>query len=283
MTTQRRLAFLAGTAVIAALALAPSGLTVGRYTDARGDGNGAPDITDVTVTSDANGLLTFAIRADGFVAGGDMRTYLVLDTDANAATGAPNTFGADYLFVVDESDNTYYFFRWDGTDWADTPSSTVFVASGTTAGVRISVNRSELGNTGAFNFWTRTRLGPNDSTTFDDAPDNGTWNYTLAAGGPEIRGVLVATKPGLGPKAGKAFTVSPVGLRLPTQETPVILPQPDSYTCKAKLGSKSLSGTGKGGCTWKLARSAKGKRLTVTLTVTYQGASLPVTLTYKVR
>jgi len=238
----------------------------------------------VTVTSDANGLLTFVIRADGFVDGGDLRTYVVLDTDANAATGAPETFGADYLFVVDESDNTYYFFRWDGADWnSEIPSSTVFVASGTAAGVRISVNRSELGNTGAFNFWTRTRLGPNDSTTVDDAPDLGTWNYTIAAGGPEIRGVLVTTKPGLGPKASGAFTVLPVGLRLPNQEAPAILPPPDSYTCKAKLGSKPLSGAGKGGCTWKLARSAKGKRLIVTLTVTYQGASLPVKLTYKVR
>jgi hypothetical protein len=85
------------------------------------------------------------IRADGFVDGGDLRTYVALDTDANAATGAPETFGADYLFVVDESDNTYYFFRWDGADWnSEIPSSTVFVASGTAAGVRISVNRSEL-------------------------------------------------------------------------------------------------------------------------------------------
>ncbi len=36
MTMQNRLAAFAGTAVIAALALAPSGLPVGRYTDARG-------------------------------------------------------------------------------------------------------------------------------------------------------------------------------------------------------------------------------------------------------
>src|SRR5829696_7659344 len=212
----RRTAVLAPVTAALVLLVASSAGAAGSYRDAIGDGSGAPDITKVAVTSDAAGTITFDIGIVDLPSPADVRTYLFLDTDRNGATGAPDTAGADYFFVVDESDDTFGFYRWNGS-------------SGQT-NVRILVNRSELGGAGAFNFWARTLAGD----THDDAPDEGTWNYSLAAGGPEIRGVLLAKKPTL-PKAGRAFTVTPTGVRLPDDGRVALVPRPERYSCRATL------------------------------------------------
>jgi hypothetical protein len=270
------LALIAG-----ALALAPSGGAIGRYTDATGDNAGAPDITGVSVQSDSAGQLLFQIAVVDLPSPADIRTYLLLNTDMNLDTGAPDTGGADYYFGVDESDNTYWFLRWEGTDWTEAPYSTVRVDSNKT-GVTISVNRSELGNTEAFTFWTRTRAGAVEANQADTAPEDGSWQYSLSADGPQIESVLVTTKPGLGPRAGKAFTVTPAGLRLPEAVRSIIAPQPDDYTCRARLAGRPLVGTGEHGCTWKLDRTSRGKRLVVQLTVSYQGTTARFTLSYRI-
>jgi mevalonate kinase len=59
---------------------------------------------------------------------------------------------------------------------------------------------------------------------------------------------------------------------------------PESYSCTATLGAKKLAGSGTGGCTLSVPKKkAKGKKLVVQLTVTYQGATKVVPLTFKVR
>ena len=45
------------------------------------------------------------------------------------------------------------------------------------------------------------------------------------------------------------------------------------YRCVAQLGGKLLRGTGKGSCTFRIPKNAKGKRLLVTLFVTYAGVT----------
>jgi hypothetical protein len=265
---------------VAALALAQAGSAVGRYTDATGDGGGAPDITGVTVQSDASGQVLFQIHIADLPSPADVRTFLVLNTDANAATGDPED-GSEYYFAVDESDDTYSFGVWDGTQWVQAPYSTVRVFSNRT-GVTISVNKSELGNTEAFTFWAQTRAGAVEARQSDIAPENGEWHYALATGGPKIEGVLVTTKPVFGPKAGAAFTVVPAGLRLPEAARQLVAPQPESYRCTAKLAGKALRGTGAGACTWKLDRKAKGKALVVQLTVVFQGTTATFRLPYRV-
>ena len=45
------------------------------------------------------------------------------------------------------------------------------------------------------------------------------------------------------------------------------------YRCVAELGGKLLRGKGRGGCTFTLPKNAKGKRLLVTLFVTYKGVT----------
>jgi hypothetical protein len=266
----------------AALAAVGAAQATGSYGDVTGDGKGAPDIAKVTVTSDAAGQILFTIGVDNLPLGADVTTLLFLNTDMNADTGRPSTEGADYVFGVD--DDGYGFARWTGADWDfGTPYSTVRVRV-TSGGVTISVNRSELGNTNEFNFWTRTIAGEFSANQIDDAPDEGVWNYSLAANGPNIVELLVQAAPAAGPKAGATFSLTPVGLKLPTAGAPgSLLPAPESYSCKAMLKGRPIVGSGTGGCSWTLPKKARGKALAVVVTVSYQGATKSVPFSYRVR
>jgi hypothetical protein len=154
----------------------------------------------------------------------------------------------------------------------------------------ISVNRSELGNSPDFNFavtsFNMTPLTGNIVTIgIDSAPDDGAYNYSFEYNGPQIDSVDLQSTPATGPKAGKRFTIVPTALHLPpdgrTKPAPVV---PESYSCTAKLGAKKLAGGGTGGCTVTVPKKkAKGKKLVVQLTVTYQGATKIVPLSFKVK
>ncbi|HEY8627921.1 MAG TPA: hypothetical protein VIL56_06370 [Gaiellaceae bacterium] len=280
LTAKRGL--LAVAAALVLLVAAGSAGATGTYLDAGGDSGSAPDITQVSVASDATGTLVFRISAK-LTQGAEVTTLLLLDTDLNPATGAPGTLDADYVFEISELDNTYDFGRWNGSDWDDSiPYATVQVSTGP-AGATITMNRSELGDASGFNFWARTIDGSYGPGKYDDAPDDGAWNYMLAAGGPDIQSVLVTTVPAAGPKVGKQFTLTPVGLRLPPNGATIsILPIPDSYTCRAVLRGVALQGTGTGGCTWRIPKKARGRSLAVTLTASYQGATKPARFVYRV-
>jgi hypothetical protein len=254
--------------------------STGTYPDRTGDSGLAPDISNVTISSAPDGQILFRIGAN-LASAPDAWTVLLLDTDVNEATGSPNTLGADFIFDVDEVERTYWFERWNGAEWEDAPDSTVRVFGGS-SGVTISVNRSELGNTGEINFWARTGSGDFADDRYDDAPDEGTWNYSLASGGPNIEAVLVATKPSAGPRAGRPFGVTPAGLRVKSNGGAPILPQPNSYNCRATLAARALIGTGTGGCNWRIPRNARRKVLRVVLTVGYQGATKTVPFVYRV-
>lgn len=270
------------TAAVALLVAAPS-QAVGKYTDPAGDAKGAPDITGVEVASDTNGQILFTIGVAGLQQGAMMGVFLAIDSDVNPATGNSGWLGSEYLFFVDELSYSYEFGRWTGAEWNwETPSSTVRVrdVAGT---LLISVNAAELGGPQSINFSVQSRTATDGQ--FDDAPDDGHFNYTLPAGGPDIRSVRVEAKPAAGPKAGRAFTITPVALELPPSGAMIAAtPVPESYTCTARLGAKALKGTGTGGCSFKIPKkNAKKKTLTVVLTVSYQGASKVQTLAFKVR
>jgi hypothetical protein len=275
-------------AAVAALALAlvPSASS-GNYADASGDPTGgAGDLTSVTVTGDkASGQLVFRITGSNLASSEQNVLFLDIDTDANPATGNLLDGGDEYSFYLDNG--SYDFSHWNGTDWVGTPYSTVRVSGGPT-GVMISVNRSELGNTNDFNFSATTlNVTASGSTiTFgrDHAPDDGDYNYSFDANGPQIDSVDVQTTPSAGPRHGKKFVVAPTALHLPpdgrTNPTAIV---PESYSCTAKLGARALTGTGTGSCTFAIPKkNARGKTLTVQLTVNYQGAAKVVPLKFKV-
>jgi hypothetical protein len=272
----------AAAALVAALTVASPAGAAGSYTDATGDGSGAPDITRVSLASDGTGQLVFTIAVDALPSAEDVQVLLFMNTDGNLDTGAAGTLGADYVLVNDRSNHTYGFARWNGSDWDwDTPYSTVRVSTGSNY-VMFAVNRSELGNTSGLNFWVRTVTGDVSAKQYDDAPDQGSWNYSLGTAGPTILGLLVQGTPTL-PKAGQLFTLAPAGLKLPPDGSAIsLMPQPESYSCVATLAGKRLVGRGVGGCSWLLPKKTRGKTLHVVVTALYQGATTSVPFDFPV-
>jgi hypothetical protein len=276
MNVQRTVRTLLGTGVVAAvLTLAPAAGATAVYSDAAGDSGTAVDLKGVTVTSDAAGRVVFRIDAPG-VADGDNWLLVALDTDMNPLSGDVGMLGADYAFEVDAGG--YGFGRWTGSAWEKAPYSTVSVFGG--SGITIVVNRSELGNTNEFDFWVRSGKGDAGPGAYDDAPDDGTYNYSLAVGGVDIRDVVVQTVPAAGPHAGKSFTLSATGVAVGNDASTV---EPDSYTCTAVLGGRKVVGSGTGRCTFRIPKKARGKRLVVTVTAVYEGTAKATRLVFKVR
>src|SRR2546425_12754014 len=135
--------------VVGLVAAAPAGAT-GKYSDPSGDSGSAPDLTGITVAGDkSTGQLIFQISGTNLSSSANDPTFLDIDSDANPLTGDILDGGADYFFGVDNT--SYGFMHWNGSDWVDTPDSTVRVF-GTSSGIMISVNRSEIGNPTDFNF-----------------------------------------------------------------------------------------------------------------------------------
>jgi hypothetical protein len=265
------------------LVLVPSASSRGgpQYTDPSGDNSSAADLSGVTVMGDqATGQITFRISGSNLSSAPNQVTFLVVDSDANPATGDPQWDGADYGFAVDDSG--YDFVHWNGSDWVEAPYATVAVCcvhGGST--VTVSVNRRELGNASEFNFGVETVN--TDTKAHDNAPDDGVYNYSLAAGGPDIQDVLVQTRPSFGPMAGKPFVIKPVGLKLPPSGALIsIMRRPDSYRCRATISGRAVPGAGTGGCTLRIAKKARGKRLRLVLTVKYEGATKSVPFTFVV-
>ena len=264
----------------AMLILAPAASPAGSYTDPPGDNSSAGDITGLAVSGD-KGSGQLAFRITGNLAISDtVPLFLHIDSDANPLTGDVFDVGADYVFVIGA--DSYWFAHWNGADWVDTPYSTVRI-SGSSQAITISVNKSEIGNTADVNFWAESL----DSVgmKWDDAPNDGAFNYSLDADGPLINSVDLQTAPSAGPKAGKPFAVAPTGLKLPPDGRSAATPiMPESYACTAKLGAKTLAGTGTGGCTFKVPKKkSRGKTLGVTLTVVYQGVTKAFPFSFKVR
>ena len=278
---QRRSLVVAGAAAIAVLAVAGSAGATGRYADKTGDSGSAPDIAGAEVASDTAGQLTFRVNIPNL--SGEAAIGLFIDSDANPATGNTSADGADYFFIVIPSENAYDFGRWTGSAWNfNTPYSTVRVGHGS-SGVTISVNRSELANTSQVNFWAMTLVGDGGAGKMDIAPDDGLWNFDLAAAGPDIREILVQTAPATGPRAGKKFALSVTGVRLPQTNVSDAI-QPESYSCTATLAGRTLAGSGTGGCTFKVPKKkTSGKTLAVNVTVTYQGVTKTQSLSFRVK
>jgi hypothetical protein len=262
----------------AALVFVPAASS-GTYSDPTGDSGAAGDIAGVTVSSDKQtGQIVFRIAGTNLASSGLNPLFLTIDSDANPSTGDLTDHGSDYWFGMDAG--TYGFERWDGSDWVDTANSTVRI-SGDTREIAISVNRSELGNTSSFNFVASTFfvLG----STRDYAPNDGAYNYTFEANGPRIDSVDMRTTPSSGPRAGRRFVVTPTGLKLPPDGRTTTTPTaPESYSCASKLAGRTLAGKGTGRCTFAIPKKARGKRLTVLLTVNYQGATKTFPFTFKV-
>lgn len=267
----RRYRLLCVAAVALALAAPPvAGAAPTTYSDPTGDNGVAADVSSVTVESGSDGYLHIkpTVANIQFPSPVPASVVVGLDTDRSGSTGGPG--GADYILGFDFQGITFFFGKWDGSNYVNPGNPQLGdarVIAGS-SGVEFQIRPAGLGGVTAFNFVVYAGTGTADGGfDFDFAPDVGSWLF-------EVKQVLTvetvtATFAPAAPRAGRVFQAPVVLLTLSDGTTITAR----SYRCLAKLGGKLLRGTGRGGCTFKLPKSAKGKRLVVTLSVTYDGVT----------
>jgi hypothetical protein len=269
-STRRRLgAFVAALAVVTLAAAAAAGAaragTGFVYTDAAGDNYSAPDIQQVVLTDNGDGTVGVEVDLAAALPGDDSFVGFMIDADRNRQTG--NSLGAEY--AVDSDVTGAAMTIWDGEEWVDFDHHPL--APALDGGkLTFTLTLSDIGVT-RFDFI----VGGLSEDDIDAAPEEGAFSYPQAPAQPTIEGITLAMR-ALFPKAGKTLNVAPsVQLRLSTDE----IVGPDSLTCTLTNKGKRVKPAGD--CSWKLAKTLKGKTLTLKLTAGYQGETRTVTLPVK--
>jgi hypothetical protein len=237
-------------------------------------GDGTPDITQVKVGSNTTAV-TFVVDLAGKTSLEANEAVLVfIDSDMNQATGQPPN-GVDHaLQLVRENAD---LFRWNGTDFVNAQSQTVY--GYVYKGFRVAINRSDLALTsGTFRFWVEAIAGDQG----DDAPDGAITDYALSAQALQLtlRGFTAAKTV----KAGRKFSASLRALRSDLEE----LTNAGGVSCVAKYGSKRVKVTPSfpaeaAICSGTVPKAAKGKTLKVTVTLELDGVRIARTASIKVR
>jgi hypothetical protein len=261
----RRLLPLA--ALAAGLAVAPAGVAhhnpIG-MADPLGDANGAPDIVRVTVANDTEGVLLFHVQAPNRagLAPGDV-VLIRIDTDSSAQTGQPDRGGGiDHELEINGTAGAIFFRSWNGATFARAETTTL---KGTyDGGYLFGVNRSDLGNPTAIRFYAVTLVADGAAGQADVAPSTSLYDYELSIS--HVESMTPRWAP-VAPRAGRQFRLSALQVTLQTGDR---MPA-GRFSCRATLAGKRLRGTGRGACTFRLAKSAKGKRLVIAVTASPPG------------
>jgi len=269
------------------------------FTDPTGDSGNAPDVTNVTVSNDDKGQITFAISLPNrtSLAGSDV-LLVGLDTNGNSSDGIA---GADY--VVGVVGPLGGLFSATGGNLSPITPTSPFSATFANGVQTISLNKADIGNPTQLSLYIASS-GDGGNTIGDLAPDSGSgWTYqvtiatssgptgstgptgqTGSGGQPAVK--LTAGKAQVSTAVhGKPFTASMVVTDASTGQG-----VSGTVTCSAKLGGKTLPGgrhsasaSGTATCTWKLPASAKGKQLTGKISETYKGKSVSRSFSAKVK
>lgn len=229
------------------------------FTDPAGDAGLGPDLTQLVVSNDDSGQITFSFSFANRPAGltGDDVVTIGIDADRRGDTGNPD--GYEYLVGFLSEGAVVEIGRWSGSTFdLEAPQRTLRARDG---GRIISVNRSELGNTSAFDMRVST-LG---SRTGDQAPDGGVWTYELAVAARATIAAVGVVFTDARPRAGKPFAVQRAALRLSNGAAVA----PRAFRCTAFLDDKTLRASRR--CRWIIPRGARGKRFSVVLTASYGG------------
>ena len=248
-------------ALLAAALAAPGFASASLYKDARNEQATAPDIATAEVFVGADGRVNVEVTGDRIPALTEAGLGVVgFDTDRNATTGAVR--GADYLLLADfATPGDVEFDHWDGTAYVEAPRTQPIAVRFGAQKFGIAVHPAELGGVQTFNFFVAVASGDVTAATTDLLPDAGSVVFPS-----RMEGIAALFVP-RAPKAGTAFRVSGATLKLTDEETVA----PASIACAATLNGKKLKGAGKGGCTFRLPKAAKGKRLRIVITATYGG------------
>jgi hypothetical protein len=262
------------------------------YQDSVGENPAAPDITTITASNDDAATITFKVDIPNRPQyTPDIGVVVFIDSDANQATGDPQSFGTD--FVIQLLQGEILLFKWDGSDYtlsATQASLNQSWANGTT----IRINASDLNNTRKLSFQVLALSGiAIDPTTGaidftnahgDVAPTIGLYTYQLQVTPPTL--VVKSLRPiPAKPAAGKPFTLRLVAARSDTGAAV----QNGRVTCVGRLGSARLKATvqrvqgGAATCTWNIPASAKGKTFRGSVAVVFEGLKASQGYTGKVR
>jgi hypothetical protein len=251
------------------------------FTDSVGEDASAPDITSVAVSNDDAGNITFTVNISNRPElTPDMFLLIFLDTDRNAGTGDPDGLGAEY--VIQLVPGAVDLFQWNGTDYVLAPAQTSLTFVYGSAGATIHVSAAELNKAKGFNFGTIAVSGvtvdaagnPNfDNIHRDLAPDpgHGFWSYQVLT-----KLVLTVTAFTTSPKPAKAGRTFSVSLAATQNDTggPV---ESGTVACAASLAGKRVVAVrhvvanGVASCVWRIPKTAKGRLIRGTITLTVQG------------
>ena len=239
-------------------------------------GDGEPDITGVSVGSNASGAITFVVQLANRKQFADNEyVFVLIDSDQNASTGEP-PYGVDHLLQLERAGAS--LFRWDGADFVDAQSRTVY--GYVFNGFRVAVNKADLGvTTGPIRFWVEAQAGER----WDEAPNDVIVTYQPSANPLKLSVAQFAFQPKT-VAAGKRFVVGMQVHRSDLDE----LSSAGLVRCTAKYGKKAIKVTAVfpddvAGCVGVAPKAAKGKIVKVTLSFELDGAKVSRTASIKVR
>ena len=243
------------------------------FVDTQNDGGTAPDIRTVVASNDTAGAFKFRINVSKLTFPSNVLVSLALDTDQNAGTGSG---GFDYTVVCDESNDTVVLRRWDGSQFVPASAPTLS-ASDDAAGVTITLNRTDIGNTSALNLRVETSEGGGGPGHQDFAPDSGAWSYALTA--PLTLSLASFKAPGT-VSPGKSFLVRMLVKRSDTGEF-VSDENGGAVSCRATVGGKPLRAKRAGfmettspeqaACLWRAPTKANRKTIRGSITISIDG------------
>jgi hypothetical protein len=254
------------------------------YNDSIGEDPAAPDITSVVVSNDDAGLITFQVNISNRPAlTDDMFVLIYLDTDQNAATPGTGALGAEYVIELDPG--AVGLFKWDGNDYVSADSQTSLTYAYAATGATIHVSATQLGRPKAFGFVALAAAGvtvdatgnPNfDNIHIDRAPDSGHGEYPYQVLTKLVLTVTAFTTAPKPARAGRPFAVS-----LAANENDTGGPvQAGTVGCLASLAGKRLAAVthvvanGVATCIWRIPKTAKGRVMRGTITLTVQGTQV---------
>jgi hypothetical protein len=258
---------------LALLAAAPAGgrtLDVGFLDDPAGDGS--PDITRVRVGSNPTAVTFMVDLANQTTLTGDQGIFILIDSDMNPDTGL-NGFDLALAIVADE----FALLRWNGTELVDTDSPTAYAYYHD--GFRLAVDRGELALTsGTLRFVVLTV----PVVSGDFAPGDTLAEYALSDEALTLQiARFTAAKTIV---AGKRFTATLQARRNDLAE----LSSAGEVVCVAKVGAKRVKVTATfpadlATCSGVVPKTAKGKVLKVTVSLTLDGVKVTRTASIKVK
>jgi hypothetical protein len=261
------------------------------FNDSIGEDPAAPDITSINVSNDDAGLITFQVNISNRPAlTQDMLMVMFLDTDQNENTGDPDT-GAEYAIQL--VPGAVELFKWNGSDYvsADSQSSVTYAYPST--GPVVHVSAVDLGRTRAFDFDAIVLSGIAVDATGnldftnahrDAAPDPGHGFYSYQVLTKLVLSVTAFTTAPKPAKAGRSFAVS-----LSANENDTAGPvQSGTVACTASLAGKRLAAVthtvanGVATCVWRIPKTAKGRIMRGSITLTVRGTQVTRPFTAKI-